>query len=277
MSEINSLELINKFSQENLDKHCSKEDVELLVLHALNINRNILYRENPSLDEDQLKKIAYSIERRNLGEPLAYILGNKGFWNLDFYINEDVLVPRPETELLVEKILTFYNSEPLNLLDLGTGSGAIGLSLITERPSWQIYCSDLSFKALKVAQENMQNNSINVHLINAHWLNAFEANSFDVIVSNPPYVDENDDRLLKDGVSFEPIQALVAGERGLMDIRHIIKNSKKYLRDNGVLIVEHAPEQSDDVIGLFNEYSYRDIRLFQDLNGDDRVSFGKIT
>ena len=276
MSETNSLELIDKLSQENQDQYCSKEDIELMVLHTLEINRNTLYRESPSLDDNELKKITYSIERRNLGEPLAYILGNKGFWNLDFYINENVLVPRPETELLVEKILTFYNSEPLNLLDLGTGSGAIGLSLITERPSWQIYCSDLSFKALKVAQENMLNNSINVHLINAHWLNAFEANSFDVIVSNPPYIDENDVRLLKDGVSFEPIQALVAGERGLMDIRHIIKNSKEYLRDNGSLLVEHAPEQSNDVIDLFVEYSYMDIRLFQDLNGDDRVSFGKI-
>ena len=277
MMESNSLELISQLSRENQDRYCSKEDIKIMVLHTLDIDRNTLYRENPFVDKGQLKKIEDYIERRNLGEPLAYILETKGFWNLDLFIDENVLVPRPETELLVEKILSLCGSEPLRLLDLGTGSGAIGLSLLLERPSWEVYCSDLSFKALKVAQENMQNNSINVHLINAHWLNAFEANSFDVIVSNPPYVDENDDRLLKDGVSFEPIQALVAGERGLMDIRHIIKNSKKYLRDNGVLIVEHAPEQSDDVIGLFNEYSYRDIRLFQDLNGDDRVSFGKIT
>ena len=187
------------------------------------------------------------------------------------------MVPRPETELLVEKVLSLYDSKPLKLLDLGTGSGAIGLSLISERPSWEVYCSDISFKALNVAKENKRINSANVHLVNTNWLSAFEVNSFDVIVSNPPYVDENDDRLLKDGVSFEPIQALVAGERGLMDIRHIIKNSKKYLRDNGGLLVEHAPEQSNDVISLFNEYFYRDIRLFQDLNGDDRVSFGKIT
>ena len=276
MSEINSLELINKFSQENLDKYCSKEDVELLVLHALDINRNILYRENPSLDEDQLKMIAYSIERRNLGEPLAYILGTKGFWNLDFFINENVLVPRPETELLVEKILSLCSSEPLRLLDLGTGSGAIGLSLVLERPSWEVYCSDLSFKALKVAQENKKNNLANVKLINSNWFSAFASNSFDIIVSNPPYVDQNDERLLEDGVSFEPIEALVAGERGLSDIRHIIKNSREYLRDNGSLLVEHAPEQSNDVIDIFKEYSYLDIRLFQDLNGDDRVSFGKI-
>ena len=275
MSETNSLELINKLSHENLDQYCSKEDIELLVLHTLDMSRNTLYRENPSADEGQLKKIEHFIERRNLGEPLAYILGNKGFWNLDLFIDKNVLVPRPETELLVEKILSFYNSEPLRLLDLGTGSGAIGLSLISERPSWQVYCSDLSFKALKVAQENKKNNLINVHLINANWLNAFEVNSFDVIVSNPPYVDQNDERLLKDGISFEPIEALVAEEKGLRDIKHIIKNSKEYLRANGCLLVEHAPEQSNDVIDLFNEYSYTGIRLFQDLNGDDRVSFGK--
>tara|TARA_B100001173_G_C15929497_1_gene522107 strand:+ start:174 stop:1007 length:834 start_codon:yes stop_codon:yes gene_type:complete len=276
MSEANSLELINEHSKKNLDQYCSKQDIELLVLHTLGIDRNNLYRENPSIDQCNLKKIESFIERRNLGEPLAYILRTKGFWNLDLFVNENVLVPRPETELLVETILSFYNSEPLNLLDLGTGSGAIGLSLMSERPSWQVYCSDLSFKALKVAQENKTNNLMNIHLINANWLNAFEVKSFDVIVSNPPYVDHNDERLLKDGISFEPKEALIAEERGLSDIKHIIKNSKEYLRNEGCLLVEHAPEQSNDIIDLFNEYSYTDIRLFQDLNGDDRVSLGKI-
>ena len=98
MSETNSLELINKLSQENLDQYCSKEDIELLVLHTLDINRNTLYKENPSLDDNELKKIAHFIERRNLGEPLAYLFGNKGFWNLDLFIDANVLVPRPETE-----------------------------------------------------------------------------------------------------------------------------------------------------------------------------------
>ena len=276
MREANSLELMSQLSKENQDRNCSKEDIKLLVLHTLDIDRNTLYRENPFVDKGQLKKIEDYIERRNLGEPLAYILETKGFWNLDLFIDENVLVPRPETELLVEKILSLCGSEPLSLLDLGTGSGAIGLSLLSERPSWEVYCSDLSFKALKVAQENKKNNLANVKLINSNWLSAFASNSFDIIVSNPPYVDQNDERLFKDGVSFEPIQALVAEERGLRDIRHIIKNSREYLRDNGSLLVEHAPEQSNDVIDLFKEYSYTDIRLFQDLNGDDRVSFGKI-
>ena len=276
MMESNSLELISQLSRENQDRYCSKEDIKIMVLHTLDIDRNTLYRENPFVDKGQLKKIEDYIERRNLGEPLAYILETKGFWNLDLFIDENVLVPRPETELLVEKILSLCGSEPLSLLDLGTGSGAIGLSLLSERPSWEVYCSDLSFKALKVAQENKKNNLANVKLINSNWLSAFASNSFDIIVSNPPYVDQNDERLFKDGVSFEPIQALVAEERGLRDIRHIIKNSREYLRDNGSLLVEHAPEQSNDVIDLFKEYSYTDIRLFQDLNGDDRVSFGKI-
>ena len=277
MMESNSLELISQLSRENQDRYCSKEDIKIMVLHTLDIDRNTLYRENPFVDKGQLKKIEDYIERRNLGEPLAYILETKGFWNLDLFIDENVLVPRPETELLVEKILSLCGSEPLSLLDLGTGSGAIGLSLLSERPSWEVYCSDLSFKALKVAQENKKNNLANVKLINSNWLSAFASNSFDIIVSNPPYVDQNDERLFKDGVSFEPIQALVAEERGLRDIRHIIKNSREYLRDNGSLLVEHAPEQSNDVIDLFKEYSYTDIRLFQDLNGDDRVSFGKNT
>ena len=121
------------------------------------------------------------------------------------------------------------------------------------------------------------NNLVNAHLVNANWLSAFEGNSFDVIVSNPPYVDRNDKRLQGDGVSFEPTEALISEEKGLKDIRHIIQTSKSYLRDSGCLLVEHAPEQSKNVVNLFKEYSNSSIRLFQDLNGDDRVSFGKIT
>ena len=276
MIKVNSQELINQLSNENLDHYCSKEDIELLILHTLGIDRNTLYRDSPSLDEDHLKQIKHFVERRNLGEPLAYIFGNKGFWSLDLFVDDNVLVPRPETELLVEKVLSLYDSKPLKLLDLGTGSGAIGLSLISERPSWEVYCSDISFKALNVAKENKRINSANVHLVNANWLSAFEVNSFDVIVSNPPYVDQNDKRLLEDGVSFEPTEALIAEERGLSDLKHIIKTSRDYLQDNGSLFVEHAPEQSKDVIDLFNHYSYLSIRLFQDLNGDDRVSFAKI-
>ena len=276
MNEQNSLELINQLSKENLNEHCKKEDLELLILDILGIDRNILYRKNPTLNEDQTIILRQYIKRRNLGEPLAYILGNKGFWKLDLSVDKNVLVPRPETELLVEKILFFYDSKPLKLLDLGTGSGAIGLSLISERPSWEVYCSDLSFKALNVAQENKKNKLMNAYLINANWLNAFGKNSFDVIVSNPPYVDQNDKRLLKDGVSFEPLEALVSKERGLKDLKHIIMNAKDHLRDEGHLFVEHAPEQSKDVIDIFNYCSYKSIRQFKDLNGDDRVSSGKI-
>jgi len=272
----NSLELINQLSKENLDQYCNKEDLELLIINILDIDRNFLYRENPTLNENQTILLKKSIVRRNLGEPLAYILGNKGFWNLDLLINQNVLVPRPETELLVEKVLSFYDSKPLKLLDLGTGSGAIGISLFSERPLWDVYCSDLSYEALQVALENKKNNQVKVYLIHANWLNAFCKNSFDVIVSNPPYVDQNDERLLEDGVSFEPLEALVAQEGGLKDIKHIILNAKKYLRDNGSLIIEHAPEQSKDVIDLFERNAYKKIRQFKDLNGDDRVSFGKI-
>tara|TARA_B100001029_G_scaffold173912_1_gene173381 strand:- start:13013 stop:13849 length:837 start_codon:yes stop_codon:yes gene_type:complete len=276
MSVVNSLELINRLTKENLDKYCSKADLELIVLYILDIKRSELYRSNPSVDKVQLKKIKNFIERRNLGEPIAYMLCNKGFWNLDFIINPSVLIPRPETELLVEKILSFYNSKPLKLLDLGTGSGAIGLSLLSERPTWEVYCSDSSFDALKVAKENKENNLVNAHLINADWLSAFENNSFDIIVSNPPYVDKDDTRLLGDGVLYEPNEALVAKERGLSDLKHIIKHAKAYLKGSGCLLVEHAPEQSKEVIALFKNFSYESIRLFKDLNGDDRVSFGRI-
>ena len=276
MNVANSLELINQLAKENSEMCCSKQDIELLLLHTLDIEKNELYRKNPKVNKVHLKEIKHLIDRRNLGEPVAYMLEKKGFWNLDLTVNQNVLIPRPETELLVEKILSLYDSKPLRLLDLGTGSGAIGLSLLSERPSWEVYCSDLSFHALKVAQENKKNYAINVQLINSDWLSAFKCNSFDIIVSNPPYVDREDSRLLGDGVSYEPLEALVSMEKGLMDLRHIIKYSKKYLKDSGCLLVEHAPEQSEEVIALFKDYSYTSIRLFKDLNGDDRVSFGTI-
>ena len=153
----NSLELINQLSKANLDQYCNKEDLELLIINILDIDRNFLYRENPTLNENQTILLKKFVARRNLGEPLAYILGNKGFWNLDLLINQNVLVPRPETELLVEKVLSFYDSKPLKLLDLGTGSGAIGISIFSERPSWDVYCCDLSYEALQVAIENKNN------------------------------------------------------------------------------------------------------------------------
>ena len=146
MNEYLSLNEINSISKET---HLStKLDIELLVLDLLNIDKNILYRDNPSLSSKQLKKLKALVQRREQGEPLAYILSSTGFWSLDFYVDENVLVPRPETEIIIEKVLEDFDSSKKRILDLGTGSGAIGLSLSKERKDWDIFCSDISFRAL---------------------------------------------------------------------------------------------------------------------------------
>ena len=146
-----------KLRNQNLEL-CSQLDIELLVLDILKISKNDLYRDNPLLSQDQQDRLLKLIDRREKGEPLAYIREKIGFWNLDLHIDQRVLVPRPETEVLVERILENFNSKKLNVLDLGTGSGAIGLALCSERPFWNIVCSDLCPQALSVARRNMKKN-----------------------------------------------------------------------------------------------------------------------
>ncbi len=153
----------------------SRLDIELLVMHVLGIDKNILYRDDPLLTSQELERIKKLIERRETGEPLAYLTNNIGFWNLDLYVNRKVLVPRPETEVLVQNVLEGFNSERIAVLDLGTGSGAIGLSLAKDRPDWLVTCSDISLDALKVASINMSKNSTNVQLVNTDWLNSFKS------------------------------------------------------------------------------------------------------
>ena len=188
-----------KLRNQNLEL-CSQLDIELLVLDILKIDKNDLYRDNPLLSQDQLDRLLELIDRREKGEPLAYIREKIGFWNLDLYIDQRVLVPRPETEVLVERILENFKSKKLNVLDLGTGSGAIGLALCSERPLWNIVCSDLCPQALSVAQRNMKKNLLKVQIVNACWLDSFVEGRFDIIVSNPPYLSFDDPNIFSDGL-----------------------------------------------------------------------------
>ena len=218
MSETSALSIINSFKRSS-DKGAT-EDIELLVMHVLGIDRNILLRDNPILSKRNMIQLKQFMERRERGEPLAYITNEIGFWNLNLYVNSDVLIPRPETEVLVDKILNSFNSKRRRVLDLGTGSGAIGLSLAKERPEWEIICSDLSFDALKVTLENMERNSLRVNLVNANWLSSYKKNSFDIIISNPPYVDSSSKRVLSNGLEFEPEIALFSGSQGLSAVSY---------------------------------------------------------
>ena len=254
----------------------SQLDIELLVLHLLNIDKNVLYRDNPSLTKKTCNELKDLIKRREKGEPLAYLTNQIGFWNLSLYVDNKVLVPRPETETIIQNILDTFSSKQIKVLDLGTGSGAIGLSLAKERKNWEVICSDMSLEAIKVTKKNMSMNSLNVSLINSNWLAAFKNECFDLIVSNPPYINPSDPRVLSDGLKFEPIEALVSDCEGFKDIELIVKESCKSLNNNGYLFLEHGYDQADQVVSIFENYDFSQIRTFKDLNGDDRVCSGKL-
>ena len=254
----------------------SQLDIELLVLHLLNIDKNVLYRDNPSLTKETCNELKDLIKRREKGEPLAYLTNQIGFWNLSLYVDNKVLVPRPETETIIQNILETFSSKQIKVLDLGTGSGAIGLSLAKERKNWEVICSDMSLEAIKVTEKNMLMNSLNVSLVNSNWLAAFKNECFDLIVSNPPYVNPSDPRVFSDGLRFEPIEALVSDCEGFKDIEQIVKESCKSLNNSGYLFLEHGYDQADQVVSIFENYDFSQIRTFKDLNGDDRVCSGKL-
>ena len=274
MNERSSLNQIHNISKDT--RLSTKLDVELLILDLLKIDKNILYREDPVLSSRQLKELEALVRRREQGEPLAYILKSKGFWSLDLFVDENVLVPRPETEIIIEKILESFDTSEKTVLDLGTGSGAIGLSLYKERKDWGVFCSDISFDAIKVARKNKYKNEVDAIFINSDWLEAYADNTFDIIVSNPPYIDPDDPRIHSDGLKYEPIHALISDQKGLKDIETIICQSKEVLVNKGSLFIEHGHDQSGEVELLLEKYNFSDIRKFQDLNGDDRVCSGKI-
>ena len=161
-------------------------------------------------------------------------------------------------------------------MDLGTGSGAIGLSLAKERANWEVVCSDLSYEALKVTSKNMTRNSLDVSLVNSDWSSAFKNEYFDVIVSNPPYINPSDPRVFSDGLKFEPKEALISDSGGLYDIERIVKETSEILNNAGYLFIEHGYDQSDLVVSIFKRCGFSQIRTFKDLNGDDRVCLGKL-
>ena len=187
-------------------------DAQIILADIMGIKREFLITNDKiNISKGVLEKYNIAIKRRINNEPIAYIIGKKEFWSQDFFTNRSTLVPRPETEILIEDILLNFNQTNLSVLDLGTGSGAIGLSLKKEKKEWDVYCSDISINALEVANKNSLKNNLEVNFICCDWLNAFKPNSFDLLISNPPYIKTNDIRLKSDGLSYEPLEALVSG------------------------------------------------------------------
>ena len=274
MTRLLASELLKEQILINNDTNCDRIDLEQIFLFILNITRSDFYSKSHYLRSEDYKKLGDMITRRNDGEPLAYILGKKGFWNIDLIINEHVLVPRPETETIMELVLSSYDQQSITVLDAGTGSGAIALALASERINWLIYALDKSENSIQIAIDNMINLGLHVGFFRSDWLDSIQSSSLDVIVSNPPYIAAGDLRLKADGVSKEPVEALVSDNQGFADLNKIIKDSFRCLVKGGRIFVEHAPEQSDLVEEFYKESNYTAIEVHKDLNGDNRVSSG---
>ncbi|XID75788.1 peptide chain release factor N(5)-glutamine methyltransferase [Alkanindiges sp. WGS2144] len=259
-----------------LDSYERRECAWLLE-HILKINHlSLKYKDEQVLSPEQQQQFLMGIERLKQGEPLAYVIGEQAFWTLTLKVTPATLIPRPDTEVLVEQALALIDPEQnLHILDLGTGSGAIALSIAKECPQLQMTATDFSATALEVAQQNAVLNQIdNVQFLQGSWYQALADNSqFDLIVSNPPYIDEQDTHL--NDLSHEPITALTAKEQGLSDLKIIIGQAPQYLKYGGFLLVEHGYDQARAVQQLFVQAGFEQVKTVRDYGGNGRVTMGQ--
>ncbi|WP_017735156.1 peptide chain release factor N(5)-glutamine methyltransferase [Pseudomonas sp. CBZ-4] len=259
------------------DSPTARLDAELLLAAALGKPRSYLHTwpEKIVSSEDALTFASY-LQRRRGGEPVAYILGQQGFWKLDLEVAPHTLIPRPDTELLVEAALELLPATPTQVLDLGTGSGAIALALASERPAWKVTAVDRVLEAVALAERNRQRLHLNnVTVLNSHWFSALQGHTYDLIISNPPYIADNDPHLVAGDVRFEPASALVAGRDGLDDLRHIIKEAPKHLNAGGWLLLEHGYDQAAAVRDLLLSEGFDEVHSRIDLGGHERITLGR--
>lgn len=256
-------------------------DAELLLAHALDKTREYLITwPETVLTESEHQSFSNLLEQRVLGQPIAYLTGSKAFWNFDLKVTADVLVPRPETELLVEIMLERLDSNKYLIADLGTGSGAIALALASERPEWQVVATDINAAALTIASENAENLKLNnIEFRKGSWTEALkdgkDSEHYDAIVSNPPYIDKADTHLKQGDVRFEPVQALVAEEQGLADLKQIAAQALDKLKPGAILLLEHGFQQGEAVRHLLKQSGYNDIQTYKDIAGLERATMAR--
>lgn len=253
-------------------------DVEVLLCVALNQPRSHL-RAWPDkiLQPKQLSAFCSLLEQRQKGTPIAYITGNREFWSRDFHVNPDVLIPRPDTELLIELSLKLISADKaIKILDLGTGSGIIAITLAAEYPYAQISATDFSLAALSIAQFNADKHQINnIEFYHSDWFTNVPDTKFDLIISNPPYIAEDDSHLQQGDVQFEPQSALCATDQGLGDIKNIATEACNRLKSEGHLLIEHGYNQQHPVQALFKSLRYTNVETYTDLSGQPRATYGQ--
>lgn len=259
------------------DSPTARLDAELLLAAALGKNRSFL-RTWPEriVATEAAQRFAGYLERRRRGEPVAYILGHQGFWSLDLEVAPHTLIPRPDTELLVELALGCIPEEQARVLDLGTGTGAIALALGRERTRWQVMAVDRVAEAVALAERNRRRLGLdNVQVQESHWFSTLQGQRFDLILSNPPYIRSEDPHLSEGDVRFEPTSALVSGVDGLDDIRQIVAQAPEHLARGGWLLLEHGYDQATDVRALLEAQGFEQVESRKDLGGLERVSLGR--
>ncbi|WP_338526243.1 peptide chain release factor N(5)-glutamine methyltransferase [Pseudomonas batumici] len=261
------------------DSPTARLDAELLLAAALGKSRSYLHTwPEKIVSSEAAQAFADFLQRRRGGEPVAYILGQQGFWKLDLEVAPHTLIPRPDTELLVEAALELLPQASASVLDLGTGSGAIALALASERPSWRVTAVDRVPEAVALAERNRQRLGLdNATVLSSHWFSALEGRRFQLIISNPPYIASTDPHLAQGDVRFEPASALVAGTDGLDDLRLIIAQAPAHLEADGWLMLEHGYDQAEAVRELLSAQGFSEVHSRTDLGGHQRISLGRLS
>ncbi|VAW75180.1 Peptide chain release factor N(5)-glutamine methyltransferase [hydrothermal vent metagenome] len=251
-------------------------DAEVLLAHVLDKPRSYLHAwPEAQPDTETLSRFKALITQRAAGKPVPHLTGRREFWSLDLEVSEQTLIPRPDTELLVEQALTLLPADqPIRVLDTGTGSGAIALALAHERPHWQIFANDRSPACLVVAHRNAERLGLtNIHFFIGNWCDAIADQSLDALISNPPYIAEQDPHLAEGDVRFEPRRALTAGADGLDDLKYLAEIASRVLKPTGHILLEHGFDQASIVRKLLESNGLNAPGNARDLAGHERVSY----
>jgi release factor glutamine methyltransferase len=252
-------------------------EARILLMHELDVNHAwLLTHATDEVPDIHAQSFNQLVQRRAQGEPVAHILGYREFFGLTLKVTPYTLIPRPDTETLVEAALEKI-LPGMQVLDLGTGTGAIALAIAKHAPHTHITAIDASPPALKVAEENLNNLQLNnVNLYQSHWFDALKQRKFDLIVSNPPYIESDDPHLQQGDLRFEPMTALASGTDGLQDIRHIIEQAPGHLNQHGWLMLEHGYNQAEAVQQLLIAEGFQHVQMVRDLGGNPRVTLGQL-
>ncbi|OZC36531.1 protein-(glutamine-N5) methyltransferase, release factor-specific [Marinobacter vinifirmus] len=269
-------EALLKSAADQIGGDSPRLDAELLLSYVTGLGRTSFRawpeREVPAEKAEQFMSL---VAQRASGQPIAYLLGEQEFWSLPLKVSSSTLIPRPDTECVVEAALSLELPANARVLDLGTGTGAIALALASEQPGWQIMASDRVEEAVALARENSQQLGLPITVVQSHWFDQIPAGSFDLLISNPPYIPASDRHLKEGDVRFEPESALVAGEDGLDDIRLLVTEGLDWLNPNGWMLLEHGYDQGEAVRDLFAKAGWRNIETRKDYGGNDRMTLAR--